>query len=240
MNSKTALALLPLTWLAAAPALAQPAVATQPSSQLPYTLSIDAETQWHLDRNYRLFGADRADSVGGFSASVQLSRLAGGTLELGAGYHYNTSRGTWAAANEASLDEYTPSLSALLRWAPYRWLEPHVRVAAEITRANLTLTMSNGRYLEDSVWAPAGSAGLGLRLRTGVLTTGLRNGTLGVAGALIIEGGFRMGVPYTFDVSSPAPADRKLADDRIPTSSTSVGTLERSQPYLRLSFALLI
>jgi len=231
---------LALSLLASTPALAQTTVADQPAPRLPFTFSIDAETQWHLDRSYRIFGTDRADSVGGVSASMQLRRVAGGMLELGAGYHSNTSRGVFAAENEAKLEEKTPSLSALLRWAPYRWLEPHLRVAAEVTNAQLHLTMNNGRSMQDEVWSPAGSAGLGLRLRTGTLTTGLQGGKLGLAGALIVEGGFRLGAPFTFDVAPPAPGDKKLADDRIPAASTPVGTLDRAQPYLRISFALLI
>lgn len=232
-----ALSLLTFT---AAPALAQSAVATETAPRLPYTVSADAETQWHLDRSYRLFGTSRSDSVGGISASVQVGRLAGGTLEVGAGYHSNNTNGVWAGQNEARLEEKTPSLSALLRWSPHRWLEPHVRLSADITRAQLRLTLGNGRILEDQQWAPAGSAGAGLRLRTGTLTTGLGGGKLGVAGAIIIEGGFRVGAPYSFDVATPAPADEKVAGDRIPAASTQVGNLERMQPYLRLSFALLI
>jgi hypothetical protein len=230
---------LTLSLLAAAPALAQPTVATKVEPKVPITFSIDAETRWRLDRGYRVLGTDRADSVGGVSLSVQVRRLAGGMLEVGAGYHTNTSSGTWAGENLIKLEERTPSLSALLRWSPRRWLEPHVRLAADVTQAKLRLTLP-ARALEDELWSPGGSAGAGLRLRTPALTTGLAGGKLGIAAALIIEGGFRVGAPLSFDVAPPAPADQKVADDLTPASRTSLGDLGRAQPYLRLSFALLI
>ena len=232
---------LPLVLLAAGPALAEPRISTRPEPQLLVTVSLDVETQWHLDRSYRLLGTDRTPTHSGLSASLQAGRLAGGRLELGAGFHGNTSTGPFAGQNEAQLEERTPSLSALLRWSPYRWLEPHLRVAADLTRAKLRLAMSNSATtLEDTAWSPGGSAGVGLRLRTGTLSTALNGGRLGIAGAVIIEGGFHLGLPYAFDVSSPKPSDEKLANDRIPAGSTPLGDLGRAQPYLRLSFALLI
>ena len=234
------LLVLTLPLLAAGPALAEPQLSTRPELRLPLTLSIDTETQWRVDDNYRLFGTDRSTNPGGISASLQVGRLAGGTLELGAGYHGNTSTGTFAAQNQAQLEERTPSVSALLRWPLHRWLEPHLRLAADITHAKLGLTLGTGTLLEDAVWSPGGSAGAGLRLRTGALSTSLNGGKLGIAGAFIIEGGFHVGAPYSFDVSSPKPANEKLANDRIPAGSTPLGSLGRAQPYLRLSFALLI
>jgi hypothetical protein len=232
---------LTLVLLAAAPALAEPGVSTRPELLLPVTVSLDVETQWHLDDSYRLFGTDRTPTHSGLSASLQAGRLAGGRLELGAGLHGNTSTAAFAGQNEAQLEERTPSLTALLRWSPYRWLEPHLRVAADLTRARLRLTVSNSATtLEDTVWSPGASAGAGLRLRTGTMTTALNGGRFGIAGALIIEGGFHLGVPYTFSASAPRPGDEKLANDRIPAASTPLGNLGRAQPYLRLSFALLI
>jgi hypothetical protein len=230
-----------LVMLAGGPALAEPQVSARPEPRLRVTVSLDVETQWHLDQSYRLFGTDRTATQSGISASLQVGRLAGGMLELGAGFHGRSSTAAFEGQNEAKLDEGTPSLSALLRWAPYRWLEPHLRVAGDLTRAKLRLATSNSATaLEDTVWSPGGSAGLGLRLRTGTLMTALNGGKLGLAGALIIEGGFHLGVPYSFAVSPPAPSDQKLANDRIPAGRTPLGDLGRAQPYLRLSFALLI
>jgi hypothetical protein len=233
---------LTLVMLAAGPALAEPQVSARPEPPSRLTASLDVETQWHLDQSYRLFGTDRTATQSGVSASLVAGHLAGGLLELGAGFHGHTSAAPFnAGQNQAHLEEYTPSLSALLRWAPYRWLEPHLRLAADLTRAQLRLTVSNSAtVLEDTVWSPGGSAGVGLRLRTGRLATALNGGRMGIAGALIIEGGFHLGVPYSFSVSPPTPSDEKLANDGIPAGSTPLGDLGRAQPYLRLSFALLI
>jgi len=58
-----------------------------------------------------------------------------------------------------------------------------------------------------------------------------------VAGAA--EGGFIAGAPMAFSLHAPKPSDAQEAKDRIPTGSVDVGKLGRTQPYLRLSIALL-
>jgi hypothetical protein len=233
---------LALSLFAATPALAEPVVATQaPPLRLPLTISLDADTQWHLDRSYRLFGTGRTDTAGGVSATLQVRRVAGAMLEVGAGLHGRESgRAVWGGVNQAELSELTPSLSALLRWPMHRWVEPHVRLTADVTHASLDLTMGNGLKLGDDVWVAGGSAGAGLRLRTSALSTGLAGGKLGIAFALAVEGGFHVGAPYSFNVAPPKPADDKIANDRIPATATSIGNFGRSQPYLRLSLSLLI
>jgi hypothetical protein len=228
--------------LLATPALAQTTLVEQPSAppRLPLTLSVDAHRQWHLDRSYRLFGTQRSDVTGGISAALQVRRLAGGFLDLGAGIHWSSYNARWEQGNDAERDEVTPSLSAVLRWPVHRLIEPQVRVAGDLTRATLRLTMADGGVLEAGRWSPGASVGAGLRLRTPVVKTALGAGTVGFAGALIIEGGMHVGAPISFDLARQVPADKKLADDRIPAANVPVGDLGRTEPYLRISFALLI
>lgn len=227
--------------LFATPALAQPTVsAPAPEPKLPLTLSVDSHLQWHQDRSYRLFGTDRTGAAGGLSAALEVRRLGRGILDLGAGLHGGGGSSRGGEIGETDLSLLTPSLSATLRWPVGRWLQPQVRVAADLTWARLRLTMGEGSVLEDRAWSPGASAGAGLRLQTPTMSTGLRGGTWGLAVALIVEGGMHVGAPLSFQVARPKPADEKVAADRIPAASVPVGDLGRVEPYLRISLALAI
>jgi hypothetical protein len=228
------LAALPLAL--AATASAQPTLIAQPDLRHPLTLSVDVEPQWQRDRSYDHFKHDDPDR--GVSALLEVARLARGTLSLGAGLHGNDLANGGPAAPDIGF--LVPSVSALLRWSPHRWIEPHVRLSADLTHAHLTLDLRDGNIYEDSRWSAGGSAGAGLRLRTGTLATALNGGRLGLTGALIVEGGVHLGQPLSFEVTRRTPADARIAADRLPASSTRIGDLGRSHAYLRISFALLL
>jgi hypothetical protein len=213
-------------------------VTQPPPLRTPLSLSLDLDTQWRLDPSYRLFSGDRSETIGGVSATWDLRRLAGGTLVLGGGWHGGSNHASWAGGQEAALTVAGPSLSAALRWSPLRWLEPQVRLAADLARGHVRLTTSDGAAYEASAWSPGGSLGAGLRLRTGAKP--INTGTLGIGLALTVEGGFHLGTPMSFDVARQHPAGDDTAADRLPAAATPVGNLGRSHPYLRISFALLI
>jgi hypothetical protein len=216
-------------------------VVAQPAPALPFQLSLDAETVWHLDRGYRVFSSDRSDAGGGYSAALDVARVARGTLAVGAGLQGGgAEQGLYQGQLRAKLDLLTPAIFATLRWPVHRWFQPHLRVAADGTWAKLSLTPADGQTLSGRDFSPGASAGLGFSLRTSALRTAIRNGTVGLAAALIFEGGFHVGAPLGFEVTRNRPTDDKLANDRLPAGSTAVGDLGRSQPYLRISFALLI
>jgi hypothetical protein len=214
--------------------------ATPASDHVPLLLSLDAETVWHLDPSYRLFSSDRSDTGGGASFRYDVRRLLRGTLAIGAGLHGSSNSTRVLEGQNAELSIFTPSLSAVMHWPVHRWLEPELRVAVDASWTKMSLSTIDGASLSGRAFSPGASAGAGLILRTSSLATALRGGTLGLAGAFIIEGGFHVGTPLDFDLARSRPADDKLANDQLPTGSTAIGTLGRSQPYLRLSFALLI
>lgn len=228
-----------LLLLMATPALAQTTVsAPAPEPKLPLTLSLDSQVQWHQDRSYRVLGTERASSDGGVTAALEVHRFGRGILDLGAGLRGGSDSSSSVAIGEADLMQLTPSLSAALRWRVRSWLQPQVRLAADLTWARLRLTTSDGGVLEDRAWSPGASAGAGLRLQTPTITTGPNGTGLGLALALIVEGGMHVGAPLSFAVERPKPADSKLAADRIPAASVPVGDLGRVEPYLRISLAL--
>jgi hypothetical protein len=227
--------------LLATPALAQTNVVSRPAEpRVPLTLSIDAERVWHVDRSYQLFGTRRSDVGGGVSAALEVGRFARGLLDLGAGVQWSSDTAIWEQDNEVQRELVTPSLAAALRWPVHRWFQPHLRVAGDLTHAKLRVAMGDGAVYADKRWVPGASAGAGFRLRTSAVQTALGGGKFGFAGAIIVEGGLHVGPPLSFDLERQAPADKKLAADLIPAAPTSVGGLGRTEPYLRISFALLL
>jgi hypothetical protein len=227
-----------LALLLGAPTIARAAevVVAQPAPRrTPLALSLDIDTQWRRDPSYRLFSGERGDTNGGLSATWDLRRLARGTLVVGAGWSGGSNHSTPTGAQHATLSVSSPSLSAALRWSPSRWLEPHVRLALDLSHGQLGLTAGEGSAYQGSAWSPGAALGAGLRLRTGAQPLG--RGTLGIGVALGIEGGFHLGMPMKFDVTRQRPAGQA---DLIPAQATPVGDLGRSHPYLRVSLTLLI
>jgi hypothetical protein len=221
--------------LAATPAAAgaQPELTAAPPPALPVAVSLDLETTWRLDPGYRLFSSDRAVGGGGISVSYDVLRGAS-RLALALGYHGQSSSNDWSSGGQVGLEVRSGSLSALLRWPLARWLEPQLRLAGDLSRGKFSMVAS-GISLADSSWSAGASAGAGLRLRTGTARILMMPGDGLFALAGIIEGGFHIGQPLSFDVrrqAAPAP------DDRIAAPATSLGSLGRSYPYLRLSAAL--
>jgi hypothetical protein len=230
--------------LAPAPAHAsEAAVTTAPAGggRPPFALSFDVQTDWRLDSSYRLFSRERAAASTGLTAAREVARVAGGHLAVGLGWVHEGDLAGWGGgSHQAALDVDSLALSGTLRWPVRRWFEPHVRVAADAAWAKLEVATSDGSKLDDRAWSPGGSAGAGFRLQTHVMRTALRGGRLGLAAALAVEGGFHVGSPLSFALSRTRPAGDQQASDQIPGGAISVGSFGRSQPYLRLSFTLLL
>ena len=222
--------------LVPAAAAAPPELTAAPPPRLPVALSLDLETTWRLDQGYRLFSSSRTASKTGVSLSYDVTRAAGAPLlALGVGYHGESSNGDWANGR-VGLDVASGSLSAALRWPVLSWLEPQLRVAADLTRARFWIE-SREAALVDSAWSAGASAGAGLRLRTGTARIAAMPGRARFALAGIIEGGFHVGQPLSFAARRQATVTTPT-DDRISAAPVTLGSLGRSYPYLRLSLAL--
>jgi hypothetical protein len=209
-----------------------PELAAGAPPALPVAVSLDLETIWRLDGGYRVFSDRRAASRGGASLSYDVTRGPGPRLALALGYHGESETGSFAGLGEAGLTVGSGSLSALLRWPLSSWLEPHLRLAADLSRANLTID-AGSMSMADADWSAGASAGAGVRLRSGTTRIWSMPGNGLFALALIVEGGFHVGQPLSLELRRQNPSS-----DRITPATTPVGQLGRSHPYLRLSLAL--
>jgi hypothetical protein len=225
---------------------AEPSTLTTPApSPLPVAVSLDLETIWRLDRGYQLFSPSRDASHGGITVSYDVTRTPGGArLAVALGYHGESTAGfsqrTGTIGGDASLDVQTGSLSAIVRWSLRPWLEPHLRAAVDGSHGRLRLT-SGADVMTGSAWSLGGSAGAGFRLRSLPVRILALPGDGLFAFAGVIEGGFHVGQPLSFELArdTPPPATTDGSDDRLVPAGTPAGSLGRSYPYLRLSAALL-
>jgi hypothetical protein len=230
-------AVLAVVTLAPVAAAAEPELAAAPPSRLPVAISLDLETSWRLDQGYRLLSSSRTASKTGVTLSYDVTRATDAPrLALGLGYHGESSTGEWANGNGVGLDVASGSLSAALRWPILSWLEPQLRVAADLARARLSIE-NRESTLVDSTWSAGASAGAGIRLRTGTARIGGLSGGHLFALAGIIEGGFHVGQPLSF-AARGQPTASGAPDDRISAAPVVLGSLGRSYPYLRVSVAL--
>jgi hypothetical protein len=140
------------------------------------------------------------------------------------------------------LDVNTFSGAAIARYALVSWIEPHVRVGFDASRASAQLSqgftsdLSAAGTLSGSDWSSGATVGAGFRVRTQPLLQVISG--RGIAFAAAVEGGVHAGTPFDLALAPPAPSDEDVAADRIPVAGANLGELSRLYPYLRLSFAL--
>jgi hypothetical protein len=241
---------------ATAPASAAPTtsiVDDAPPPAVPLWLAIDFDTLWRRDSGYALFSSSHTDSAVGLSLGYDLARLGSrGTLAVVAGWQSESTEtnryvagpqsaagATFAAVQDASFHADIFSLGAVARWRLLSWLEPHARVALGAASGSMSLTLSDGTSFSGHAWSPQVSAGAGFRLRSSAMRLQGLPSKPAFAVAATAEGGLIVGAPMAFSLHAPTPADADEAKDRIPTGAIDVGNLGRTQPYLRLSIALL-
>ncbi len=204
-------------------------------SKVPLSVALDIDTIWRLDDAYQSFASQRSGTDVGVTASYDVIRLfPRAVLALGLGWHTESlARGL--PSGESAVDIRTLSLSGVLRWSLWSWLEPHARLA--LGSAWGTARLNINEPLEGSAWSPQASAGAGFRLRSKAVIRLARGFGLGFsAGA---EGGFTVGGPMRLRLSRPEPDDEKLAKDRLAAAALDIGRLGRAHPYLRVSLAML-
>jgi hypothetical protein len=251
-------AALALTLTLASPAAraAEGVVAAPTPEPTPISLGFDILTHWRLDRGHQLFSDSRSAGAVGLTVSYDVAAFAGGTFALAAGWQHENDSRRWASLtpdktvagapapnagvvqgerSELNLD--TLAVSAIFRWSVQPWLEPLVRLAADATWGKATLQFPGPVTFDGHAFSPGASAGAGLRLRTSTTRIGLPGHPL-VAAAATVEGGFHLGSPLTFDLRPPPPRNEKEAADQIPIAGAHIGSLGQSEPYLRVTLAI--
>jgi hypothetical protein len=139
-------------------------------------------------------------------------------------------------AFDAGLVTHHLHAAAVLRVELTSWITPYARLSGGAGYLDVSLDDGANRRLSGGAWAPSGSVGVGVLLTSGTWFEGIgwRRGRV----ALGIEGGYRLVAAREITVAEPRPADPDDAEDRIATQGVSLGTLNTSAVYMRVSIGL--
>ncbi len=219
-------------------ALAPAARAQSSAAESPWSATIEVGPRWNHDVSYTAFrNGTAAPAAAGLAFGRDLAHL-GPWLTLGFEVGW-TNEGTQTRVR----DDFATSLitnrlqgGLLARFELSRFITPYVRVVAGAAHLAATVDGTSGSSLSGDAWAPQGSAGAGVMFTSGRWFRGLgwARGKL----ALGIEGGYQYTLPTRLDVAVPVPQDEAAAADRLPHQAVSLGTLNASAAYLRVTFNL--
>ena len=190
---------------------------------------------WYTDPGYDVFSSDNVPEAYGLWAAYDVFALRTdtiGALELGWDTEHSESSVLGDTLN-SDLQSHAAHAALQLRYVPVDFLQPHLRLAAGVSFVAMALRTSSPseRFTDDAV-SPFGSLGLGLTLRTPTRLFEDKHGNLAsLSVGVMVEGGYTLAAPLDFKLDGPGPGKRAIA-----LTEPSLGTLDRSGPYIRVSF----
>jgi hypothetical protein len=236
---------------AAAPArFALPAPADAPPPPRPkgpvesrFNVGINLDALWYTGRSYDPFSKNNVAQNTGLSLgyAVLLSGPLSIVPEIGFGLDSQSSSSLYGGAIQSTeLDTKRFYGGVSVRYALLSFLEPHGRLAGGASLMNVTVAPGSGDLttpppsfapsLTDTKVSPFASLGAGFTLHTPNAALETQSGALrSLVLGLTIEGGYVLAKSVEL---TPVP---EHPPGRIPTTDATLGTLERSGPYVRAS-----
>jgi hypothetical protein len=204
----------------------------EPVGPRRFNLAGHVDSLWHTAKSYDLFSSN--DILTTFGASIGYAVLMDGPWsvvpELGFSIGSATSDGNPSSvfrSSELTSNRFYGGVQARYLLLPF--LEPYARLAGGAERNEATLTQVTGETLNGSATSPFASLGAGFSVHSVLPKTLSRTSRFpAFVFGVNVEGGYTvarsMSLALTPDGSSP----------RIPTQDTSLGSLDRSGPYVRV------
>ncbi len=202
----------------------------------PWRISFEVGGRWHQDRGLDAFGTTRSPPVTGLSFGRDLATIGErATLALDVQWNAENFSGRLRDSLQSRLTAHSLSAGATLRVRTRWWLEPYARVAAGALYSDLLLTpesaTTQGSSLTGDEWTFLATGGIGAQVTTAPFLGRLRL-------AVAIEGGYQLALSQGMRVHPKALANDAAQADRLPTTDTSLGTLNQSGGYLRVLLGL--
>lgn len=200
-----------------------------------FALGISINYPWYTDPGYDVFSSDDVPSAYGLWAAYDVLTLrtdAFAALELGWDTEHAESS-VLGGALTSDLEAHAVHAAVQVRYVPWDFLQPHLRLAGGVNYVAMTLRTSSPseRFTDDAV-TPFGSLGLGFTLRTPTrLFEDQRGNLASLSVGVMVEGGYTLSAPIDFKLDGPGPGKRDIA-----LTEPNLGTLDRSGPYIRVSF----
>lgn len=202
----------------------------------PWRVSFEVGGRWHRDSGLDAFGDTRSPPVTGLMLGRDLLALGDrATLAVDVSWNAESFEGRLRDSLQSRLTAHTMTGGLTLRVRTLWWLEPYARVAAGALYSDISLTpesdSAQGGALTGDEWTFAGTAGVGAQVTTAAFLGRLRL-------AAAVEGGYQLALSQEMRVHPKALSNDAAQADRLPTTDTSLGTLDQSGGYLRLIVGL--
>lgn len=218
--------------LAGADALAQ-----SNASRSPWMAAVEFGPHWHHDGSMATFLPARGASVSsGLVFGRDVVHLGALTLGAEASWAIEGSNGRVRQAFDTRLITNRFQAGVVARADLTSWLTPYARVVAGVANVAANLNSPDGEPLVADAWTFTGAAGAGVLLTSGAWFEGAgwRRGRV----ALSVEGGYQYALPATLSATTRTPTDEAEANDRLAARTVSLGTLNPSSAYLRITVGL--
>lgn len=198
-----------------------------PKTKFPIGLELNFMPVWQTGAGYDLFSRNDISTRIGLAADVELLDIADRTpLAVEAGWSTESqSESSLDGALDAEMTAHNLHGGLKVRHELFSFLSPHLHVAAGATRLKTefsTFGAGATRDFESHEWLAFGFAGAGV--------------TASIPAPLVVRPGLSLEGGYL--VSQSMPLRLEPTWQGLATSGASLGTLERSGPYLRIGIFL--
>jgi hypothetical protein len=194
---------------------------------------LSLELPWHTEQAFDLFSANDVGQRYGLWATYDLLALGESTfLAAGAGFDVEQMEvdNLFAGSLDTELSAVVLYGTAVVRYVPVDWLQPHARLSLGGQFVRSRLAFGDNTYQNDGD-LPFGSLGAGFTLRTPTRLFESRRGEMAsLSFGIMVEGGYALVSALEMKVDGRGPDDRDIA-----LIESDIEDLDRSGPFMRMS-----
>lgn len=193
----------------------------------PFALGIGGSVLWRNDRAYQLFTSEGSSAAFELFASYDVLTLFKGAI-VSAGVSYRNE--LLSGDQNLDLRHSTAQAELMARFQAAGWLWPHLRAAVGVVSTRFSYRDERARIdYDDRDAGLASTFGAGFTLRTPARLFETFNGRLAsLSLGLLVEGGYTLAKAAELEATPSTKSS-------VPRATFSLGSIERSAPYLRIA-----
>lgn len=211
----------------------EPAAVRHGDAGAAIAVGLSIELPWHTEHNFDLFSSnDIGERFGLWATYDVLSLGERAFVAAGAGFDVESieSKNLLGGALDTTLTATVLYGTAVARYVPTDWIQPHVRLSAGAQLVRSELAFGDVAFRNNGD-LPFGSLGAGFTLRSPTrLFESSRGELASLSVGVMIEGGYTLAQPLEMKVDGSGPDDRDIA-----LIESDLGELDRSGPFMRIS-----
>jgi hypothetical protein len=196
-------------------------------------VGLSLELPWHTESTFDLFSENDVGQRYGLWATYDLLALGESAfLAAGAGFDVEQMEvdNLFASSLDTELSAVVLYGTAVVRYVPMDWLQPHARLSLGGQFVRSRLSFGDAYYQNDGD-LPFGSLGAGFTLRTPTRLFESRRGEMAsLSFGIMVEGGYALVSALEMKVDGHGPDDRDIA-----LIESDIEDLDRSGPFMRMS-----